>query len=227
MIKFDIPANLADRYDICIKRVPIGNWVELEILAVRDPDILIDELDPEQYDEDERLPYWAEIWPAAIGLGRHLFEYPLPVGSKLLELGCGLGVAGIAAAAAGQEVVACDYEKDAIAFSRYNARLNGQEKSISFRFLDWRSPNLNQKFHIVIGSDIIYETPNHYPIQKLLDQTLKTGGMFHTSDPGRRAAESFVKSMINHGYRHSKQSRKIKYEKNESKIIVHRFIKTE
>ena len=187
--------------------------------------MLIDEIDPECYDEDERLPYWAEIWPSAIGLGRHLFEYPAPPGSRILELGCGIGVAGIAAAAAGLVVTACDYEEDALAFARHNARLNALNARVSFRFLDWRNPDLDRKYAIIIGSDILYERPNHEPIQRLLNDTLEPGGMSLASDPGRRAATPFVESMIARGYRHSAQPRRIKFETNDNRIIVHRFMK--
>ena len=225
MPPFAVPAELARRYDVCFKSIAIGKWVNLDILSVRDPDVLIDELDPECYDEDERLPYWAEIWPAAIGLGRHLFEYPAPAGSRILELGCGVGVAGIAAAAAGLVVTACDYEEDALAFARYNARLNGLEERVSYRFLDWRNPDLDRKYAIVIGSDILYERPNHEPIRQLLDDTLEPEGMFLASDPDRRAAAPFVESMIARGYRHSAQPRRIKFDANDSRIIVHRFLK--
>ena len=220
-----VPADLARRYDVCFKSIAIGKWVNLDILAVRDPDVLIDEIDPECYDEDERLPYWAEIWPSAIGLGRHRFEYPAPPGSRILELGCGIGVAGIAAAAAGLTVTACDYEEDALAFARHNARLNALDARVSFRFLDWRNPDLDRKYAIVIGSDILYERPNHEPIQRLLNDTLEPGGMFLASDPGRRATTPFVESMIARGYRHSAQPRRIKFETNDNRIIVHRFMK--
>ncbi len=225
MPSFAVPADLARRYDVCFKSIAIGKWVNLNILAVRDPDVLIDEIAPEVYDEDERLPYWAEIWPSAIGLGRHLFEYPAPAGSKILELGCGIGVAGIAAAAAGLEVTACDYEEDALAFARYNARLNHLHGRVSFRFLDWRSPDLDRQYTMIIGSDILYERPNHGPILHLLDRVLEPGGMFLASDPDRRAATPFVESMIARGYRHSKQPRKIRYETSDNRIFVHRFLK--
>lgn len=225
MPTFAAPAELARRYDVCFKSIAIGKWVNLDILAVRDPDVLIDEIDPEYYDEDERLPYWAEIWPSAIGLGRHLFEYPAPAGSEILELGCGIGVAGIAAAAAGLVVTASDYEEDALAFARYNARMNRLEERVSFRFLDWRNPDLDRKYAIVIGSDILYERPNHEPIQQLLSDTLEPGGMFLTSDPDRRATAHFVESMIARGYRHSAQPRRIKFETDDNRIIVHRFLK--
>ena len=225
MPPFAAPTELARRYDVCFKSIAIGKWVNLDILAVHDPDVLIDEIDPECYDEDERLPYWAEIWPSAIGLGRHLFEYPVPAGSEILELGCGIGVAGIAAAAAGLEVTASDYEEDALAFARFNARMNRLEERVSFRFLDWRNPDLDRKYTIVIGSDILYERPNHEPIQQLLSDTLEPGGMFLTSDPDRRAAAHFVEFMIARGYRHSAQPRRVKFETDDNRIIVHRFMK--
>lgn len=225
MPPFAIPADLAHRYDVCFKAIPIGKWIKLNILAVREPDMLIDEIDPDVFGDDERLPYWAEIWPSAIGLGQHLFEYPAPSGAKVLELGCGIGVAGILAAANGLEVTASDYEEDALAFARYNAMLNSQEARIRFRFLDWRTPDLDQKFSIIMGSDILYERPNHEPIQELIDQMLEPNGIFLTSDPNRRAADSFVESMIARGYRHNKQHRKIRWETNENRINVHRFLK--
>ena len=225
MPPFAAPAELARRYDVCLKSIAIGKWVNLDILAVRDPDVLIDEIDPEYFDEDERLPYWAEIWPSAIGLGRHLFEYPVPACSGILELGCGVGVAGIAAAASGLEVTACDYEEDALAFARHNARLNRLEERVSFRFLDWRNPDLDQQYTVIIGSDILYERPNHEPIQQLLGDTLAPGGMFLVSDPDRRAAASFVESMVARGYRHSVQPRRIKFETIDNRINVHRFLK--
>ena len=69
-----IPTSLAQQYDVCFKTIPIGQWIKLNILAVRDPDILIDALDPGAFDDDERLPYWAEIWPSAIGLGKGILD---------------------------------------------------------------------------------------------------------------------------------------------------------
>ncbi len=225
MPSFSAPADLARRYDVCFKTISIGKWVTLNIMALRDPDVLIDEIDPEGYEEDERLPYWAEIWPSAIGLGLHLFEYPAPPGTRVLELGCGIGVAGIAAAAAGLEVTACDYEEDALTFARHNAGLNHLNGRVFHRFLDWRRPDLDRKYAMIIGSDILYERPNHGPIQDLLDRSLEPGGMFLASDPDRRAADPFVESMIDRGYRHSRQQRRIKFETGDNRIFVHRFIK--
>lgn len=220
-----IPETLQCRYEVCYKRVAIGRWLDLSILAVRDPDALIDALTPEVFTEDERLPYWAEIWPSAIGLGLHLFEHPMFPGTPVLELGCGIGVAGIAAAAAGLEVLACDYEPDALAFAVYNARMNGVADRMTFSLLDWRKPDLNRRFPVIMGSDIIYERPNHPPIMALIEHTLTPGGTVLLSDPGRRAAGEFVSRMTENGYRHSGQPRTIRFEGNTQTVIVHRFLR--
>ena len=42
---------------------------------------------------DERIPYWLELWPSAIGLARHLCSLgPMLSGQTTLELGCGIGL---------------------------------------------------------------------------------------------------------------------------------------
>ena len=47
-------------------------------------------------------PYWCRPWPSAIALAARLAAEPqLVAGRRVIELGCGLGLAGIAAAWAG------------------------------------------------------------------------------------------------------------------------------
>ena len=220
-----VPEHLELRYRTCLKQVSIGKWTDLSILAVQDPDVLIDELDPDEFQEDERLPYWAEIWPSAIGLGMHLFEHPADLKNPVLELGCGTGVAGLAAARAGLTVHASDYEEDALAFAVHNARLNDVSERMIFRHLDWRKPALSDRYALLFGSDIVYDRPDHEPIMALLERMLVPGGTFLLSDPNRRPAGPFVEAMIDRGYRHTPQSRRIRYDGTVSKITVHRFKK--
>ena len=220
-----IPGHLQHRYDTCIKQVAIGKWTNLTILAVHDPDVLIDAINPEDFQEEERLPYWAEIWPSAIGLGIHLFEHPARLEAPVLELGCGTGVAGLAAVRAGLTVHACDYEEDALAFARHNAHVNELSDRMTFRHLDWRKPDLSDQYPLIFGSDIVYERPDHGPIIDLLERTLIPGGTFLLSDPDRRPAVAFITAMTDYGYRHTPQPRRIRYDDTVSKVTVHRFIK--
>src|ERR1700761_3834909 len=82
---------------------------------------LIDERD---FERDERLPYWAELWPSSRVLGERLLESN-GGGRTLLELGCGAGLVAACASLAGYDVTATDYYEDALSFARVNAWRNG------------------------------------------------------------------------------------------------------
>ena len=69
---------------------------ELLLLAPRDGEALLSE---EAFEQEEFLPYWAELWPSALALARAVARRPL-TGRRTLELGCGLGLPPAAAAAA-------------------------------------------------------------------------------------------------------------------------------
>ncbi|HEV8462391.1 MAG TPA: methyltransferase, partial [Gaiellaceae bacterium] len=106
--------------------------VELTLLRPASPDALIDE---EAFADDEFLPYWAELWPASLALAEAL---PDVAGLRIVELGCGLAVPSLVAAARGAEVTATDWADDAIALARENAAANGLELTAEVR--DWRDP---------------------------------------------------------------------------------------
>lgn len=71
-------------------------------------------------------PYWAYGWAGGTVLARHMLDRPEVVrGSHVLDLGCGSGVVGIAAAKAGAvRVTASDIDANALAATRLNAALN-------------------------------------------------------------------------------------------------------
>src|SRR3954451_23869334 len=79
---------------------------DLEIMRPRDAEALVDER--AFAEEDEFLPYWAELWPAGVGLARALDGRALR-GVPVLELGCGLGLPSIVAARAGGRAVPTDW----------------------------------------------------------------------------------------------------------------------
>ena len=60
--------------------------LELTLLRPASPEALIDE---QAFEDDEFLPYWAELWPASLALAAAL---PARLdGVRVVELGCGLG----------------------------------------------------------------------------------------------------------------------------------------
>ncbi len=181
-----------------VEPVSVGGW-ELEILRPRNANDLISEAD---FVRDERLPYWADIWPSARVLAAALAETTLPTTERrprLLELGCGLGLATIAALRAGYAVTATDYYEAALRFTLANA-WHALHRVPDTQLVDWRAfPSDLGHFDRVIAADVLYE--HHYAplIVVAILQTLAPGGIATIADPGRVAAPAFLDSLSAHG----------------------------
>lgn len=161
---------------------------QLALLHPANADELISE---EDYVRDERLPYWADVWPSSVVLAEHVRRAE-GAGRRLLELGCGIGLVAAAAARAGFEVTATDYYDDALEFARVNVAANSG-REIRTRMVDWRDlPADLGTFNVVVASDVLYE-PRYGPlIAAVFDATLTRAGVGFVADPGRVAAEAFV-----------------------------------
>ncbi|HEX3807604.1 MAG TPA: methyltransferase domain-containing protein [Gaiellaceae bacterium] len=132
---------------------------ELSLLRPAAPEELIDE---EAFAQDEFLPYWAELWPAATALAEAL---PDVAGLRVVELGCGLGVTSLVAAAKGGRVTATDWAPEAIELLRVNAERNGLELRAEAR--DWREP-WDERFDLALAADVLYERRNVEPLLERL-----------------------------------------------------------
>src|SRR5689334_9914949 len=115
--------------------VVVGDDDPISLLRPRDSDELLEE---EAFEQEEFLPYWAELWPSSVALARAVGARALR-GARTLELGCGLGLASIAAARAGGRVLATDWSPDAIRFTNDNAARNGVE--LETELVDWNAPD--------------------------------------------------------------------------------------
>src|SRR5262245_5436989 len=60
--------------------------------------------------KDEYMPYWVDPWPAARMLAKYLLHEVWRTDLCALEIGCGLGLPGIAALAQGIHVTFSDYD---------------------------------------------------------------------------------------------------------------------
>ena len=133
--------------------------VELSLLRPVSPDALLDE---DAFARDEFLPYWAELWPAATALAAAL---PDVAGLRVVELGCGLGLPSLVAAARGADVTASDWAEDAVELLRENAARNGLALRAEVR--DWREP-WPERFDVVLAADVLYERRNVEPLLERL-----------------------------------------------------------
>lgn len=191
----ELRAVIASHYDVDGMRLTVGA-VTFDILHVRDTNRLLDLVSPEVFSEDERLPYWADLWTSSIDLAGWLLGLEGMAGKSVLELGSGVGLAGIAAARAGARVMLTDYETDALLFSRYNALTNLPADTFHRRVrclpMDWRAPDVNEQFDLIVGADIVYERRNFLPILSLLQTHLVPGGSALLTEPDRSVGQVFL-----------------------------------
>jgi 2-polyprenyl-3-methyl-5-hydroxy-6-metoxy-1,4-benzoquinol methylase len=142
-------------------------------------DHLISEAD---YVMDERLPYWADLWPSARVLSATMAR-EAGAGRRLLEMGCGLGLATVGAMLGGFEVTATDYYEDALHVTRGNAARNlGHEPMV--RIVNWREwPMDLGVFDVVMAADVLYEkVPYPLPVTlEIGDKLLIEGTGAYTS----------------------------------------------
>ncbi len=159
---------------------------ELSIARPDDPESLIDE---RRFDEDEFLPYWADLWPSGRALADYVGQLEL-TGTRVLELGCGLALPSFAASLAGADVVATDWAHEAVALVLTNAATNGLR--VESAVLDWSAVTSDfGRFELVLAADVLYEARNALPLLALLEETVATGGEALLADPGRRHAAEF------------------------------------
>ncbi len=148
----------------------------------------------ERFDTDDYMPYWSDLWPSSAGLADYMLASHLhPIGKHhaAVELGCGLGLTGIAAGLLGWRVVFTDYDVDALIYSTHNAVANGL-RDFDARLLDWRHPPADLHADLLIGADVLYEKRNHPALLSCTHALLTYGGIAVFADPQRDGATGFA-----------------------------------
>jgi predicted nicotinamide N-methyase len=194
-------------YDTVLQSLEFDG-LSIELLRVADVDTLLDRLPKIQFRPDERLPYWADLWPSSLALAKYLWEVVDLRGLEVLELGCGLGLVGIVASRKGGVVTFTDYEADALAFTRYNAFRNCCQRTI-VRHLDWHIPRLGQTYALIMASDVLYERINFHPLLHLLHSALGPEGRFMLAEPNRPVARDFFRLLRDHDFRYERSTARV------------------
>ncbi len=156
------------------------------------------------FEADEYLPYWTDLWPAARMLAKMVLQEPLTPGTEALEIGCGLGLPGVAALARGLKVIFSDCDATALQFAADNARLNGFQ---DFRLLpmDWRQPPGGLRVPLILASDLIYELRHINPIIALLKRLLTPDGVCLLTDQDRLPPYNLREALEWEGFRFQTQ----------------------
>jgi predicted nicotinamide N-methyase len=166
--------------------LPVG---EIVLTRPRDAEALLSEQD---FEHEEFLPYWAELWSSSVALAHDVAGRSLR-GASVLELGCGLGLPSIAAALAGGRVLATDWSPAAVGAAAGNAHRNGAR--VETAIVSWGEPEAlveRAPWRYVLGSDVLYERRNVELLLELLPRLVDRGGEVLIADPSRKPAERFI-----------------------------------
>jgi ETFB lysine methyltransferase len=190
----DLDAALSQRWSTATETVEVdaNSWT---LFKPANADHLISEAD---YVMDERLPYWADLWPSARVLAATMVREQ-GAGRRLLEMGCGLGLATVAAMHAGFDVTATDYYDEALHVTRGNAARNlGREPIV--RMVNWREwPDDLGTFDVVMAADVLYEKEYATLVSQCMARALAPGGVAIVADPGRLALPDFREGLASVG----------------------------
>lgn len=112
--------------------------------------------------------YWVFCWASGQVLAEFLLREPRWVaGKRVLDFGCGSGVAAIAAALAGaSEVIACDIDPLALQATQYNARLNAVDLFITDDYFA-----VAGHIDLIIVADVLYDSSNFPWLQRFVEQS--------------------------------------------------------
>ncbi len=199
MIGQDLKRILEDiQQDYQTEIVPITvSGRTLRCLRIADLDeIIFQLLSVNDYAATE-LPFWGKIWEASILLAAYLVAQPVVPGRKVLEIGTGLGVSGLFAAACGHEVTLSDHKEEILRFIRANTLLNNLD-NVSIINIDWNNPVLQQRYDWVIGSEVVYHRPTYDALVEFLRQALKPHGTIFLAKSTSLPASGFFSRLTQH-----------------------------
>ncbi len=167
------------------------------------------------------FPLWAKVWPASIVLADFMAALPVEDGKRTLEIGAGIGIAGIAAAAFGHDVVISECDPNALEFARAIAHLNGLA-DLPVICIDWADPAVAGPFDRIIGSEVVFRNDDLQPLQNLFQRLLKPGGEVVLSTEVRKPAIDFFQN-LSASYDMKAQTRTLRSGADETKIVFCRM----
>ena len=137
-----------------------------------------------EHDDDPPPPYWAYQWAGGLALAQHFAAHPeIVTGKRLLDLGAGSGLVGIAAAKAGTIVSAAEIDPNGRAAIELNAAANGV--SIGLVDIDIKG-DAPAGFDLIAAGDVFYNPEVAERMLPFLQRCVAAGIDVLVGDPERR-----------------------------------------
>ena len=151
--------------------------------------------------EDFDGPYFGTVWPAGRMLADQILDGRVPAAGRVCDLGCGVGVAGLAALAMGADVTFLDvapYGFPAIQAAAMALALPPPRCVEA----SWELDTLPDRFDAIVAADVLYHSVARLPVARFVARHLAPEGRFWLADPGRRTAAPFRVDAARLGLQH-------------------------
>jgi len=188
----DLLAFARQRFSIVFKPVRIGEHT-LEITHIENMTDYLDRLaNQSRQGKSIELPLWAKIWPASTLLAMTMTQIP-PAGDKrILEIGAGLGIPGLVAAARGFATTISDTNEDALLFTRINILKNNLQAKATALPLDIVTQDADAPFDLILGSELFSIKDCAAQLVRFLRKGLSPQGMALLARDASRKEKDFL-----------------------------------
>jgi hypothetical protein len=135
-------------------------------------------------------------------------QRPVVQGERILEIGCGLGLASLVCQRAGADITASDCHPMARSFMRHNLRLNDLPP-LPYRHGHWtdllhgpapHAPSghkcVSGQFDLIIGADVLYERDDAGASPPSSAATAPSAPRFGSSTPNAATAHRFTAAWL-------------------------------
>jgi predicted nicotinamide N-methyase len=214
-----MPALVAGQTDTLHTDSPQGYHTKQESIAIQGvPNLIIRSLRDKQqfYDPDDAAlalgissAFWSLfglLWPSGSHLAERMALRPVNAQEHILEIGCGLALSSLVGHRRGANITASDCHPLAGEFLRENLRLN-HLTPMDYRHGHWgqhnaqqQDANVNSKFDLIIGSDILYERDEQGDLAHYINDHMEDHAEVWVVDPNRGNRTHFHRNMAAQGF---------------------------
>ncbi len=142
---------------------------------------------------------FGQLWPSDRLLAQAMHRFAVN-GKRILELGCGIGLASLVLQRRGADVVASDAHPLAESFLAYNAALNALP-AVNYHRLPWNATQAPiGHFDAIIASDVLYEPAQALLLAEIVKRHAYPSAEVVITDPGRDHSQHFSQLLAEQGF---------------------------
>lgn len=143
-------------------------------------------------------PYWAHVWSGARVMARYLAHETTLRGRDVLEIGCGLGLPGVVAAARGARVTMVDTCAEPLQFVAASAAANAAR--CATRQDDFLHLDAGLECDVLLAAEVAYDRERFGDLVGVFDRHLRPAGIGLVADGYRTDTRPFYRALVARGF---------------------------